>query len=103
MCPSNLEKKKRVIWESNNIIKKREALHQTFKNGSNNSSSEKKSINEAKADLDNAYTNEQEQYIREKINELENAHDTNKSRLAWTIVNEISSRKGTKNQSNQSK
>ena len=94
--PLKPRKKKRVLWETNNIIKKREALHQTFKNDSNNSSSENKSIKQAKIDLDNAYTNEQEQYIREKINELENAHDTNKARLAWTIVNEVSGRKGTK-------
>ena len=58
--PLKPRKKKRVIWESNNIIKKREALQQTFKNGN----SEKKSLEEAKADLDKEYTKEQEQYIR---------------------------------------
>ena len=42
--PLKPRKKKRVLWETNNIIKKREALHQTFKNDSNNSSFENKSI-----------------------------------------------------------
>ena len=45
-------------------------------------------------DFDRAYAKEQEEYVKGKIQEIERAHESYKTSLAWSIVNEISGRKG---------
>ena len=39
--------------------------------------------------------NEQEEYIKVKVAEIQDAHINQKSRLAWSTINEISGRKKT--------
>ena len=46
-------------------------------------------------ELDNTYNAEQEKYIKNKVTVIENAHENNKSRLASSVINEISGRKKT--------
>ena len=94
--PLKPRRKKGVIWESAKIIEKREALHEELRNESRDADSKREHIERAKADLDNAYIIEQEQYVRDKLQELEEAYESTKTRLAWSIVNEVSGRKKSK-------
>ena len=47
-----------------------------------------------KKDLNRASAEQQEEYVKGKIQETECAHESYKTSSAWSIVNEISGRKG---------
>ena len=48
-----------------------------------------------KQKLDEAYLKEQEDYVKEKVTTIENAHINQQSRLAWATINEVTGRKKT--------
>ena len=51
-------------------------------------------VEDARKDLDRAYTNKQKECAKGRIQEIERAHESYKTSLAWPTVNEISGRKG---------
>ena len=55
-----------------------------------------KQLRKASEELDNQYKKEQEKYVKNKIAELNNAHTNKKSKLVWSIENEVSQRKNSK-------
>ena len=94
--PTKPRRKKKVPWEDTNITHKREELKKCHESKNVNPSPENKDkIEVAKKELDDAYLAEQEKYISEQIAIIENAHINQKSRLAWSTINEISGRKKT--------
>ena len=50
-------------------------------------------VDDAKAELDKAYSMEQKRYIEEKISNIERAHVKPRARLVWATVNEVTGRK----------
>ena len=58
-------------------------------------------VTAAKKDLYLAYEEEQRNYIQENVSIIEEAHQNQKTRLAWTTINEISGRE--KNSTGQRK
>lgn len=92
--PQKPKKKQRIPWENNDVTEKREILKECHRQKVEKET--RKNITKmksAKKDLDKAYEAEQENYVKEKISEFEQAHNNQKSRLAWSIINEISGRK----------
>ena len=52
-----------------------------------------KRLQDAKKQLEEAYTKQQESYARGKIDEIENAAEHQKFKLVWETVNEFTGRK----------
>ena len=95
--PIRKKKKKKNTWESDEVSKKRQALHKAFEqNRSNPTPQNNQIVQNAKEELDWAYLKEQENYIKNQVKKLENAHQNQKTKLVWNIVNEISARKNSK-------
>ena len=94
--PLKKKQKKRIPWENDVITEKRRYLNQCYKQRQGATTEDSNAnLESAKQELENAYIAEQEKYIKEKIEILENAHANRKSRMAWSIINEISGRKKT--------
>ena len=94
--PLKKKTKKRVPWDSEEIVSKRKILHRMaeIKN------SEPKEINisnfnSARDNLSATYESEQKKYIQNKIDEITNTTTNRKSSEAWKAVNEIYRRKTT--------
>ena len=92
--PLKKKTKKRVPWDSEEIVSKRKILHRMaeIKN------SEPKEINisnfnSARDNLNATYESEQKKYIQNKIDEITNTTTNRKSSEAWKAVNEICRRK----------
>ena len=95
--PTKPKQKLRVPWETADIVSKRKALHEAFKaNQCSRSDENTQKVENAKNELDKAYTNEQKSYVQEKIRSIETAHANHQSKLAWDTVNEITRRKASK-------
>ena len=76
------------------MSEKREVLRKAFITKSNGSvKHNEQDYQKKKEDLKLAYNVMQENYIKEKIDELNNATINKKARLAWQIVNDITGRK----------
>ena len=86
--------KKKSLWEGKKVLEKRVALQDVLKSTSEEVCPKASKIEDAKKDLDRAYTEEQERYVKSKIQEIESAHESYKTDLAWSAVNEMSGRKG---------
>lgn len=94
--PVKPRKKRRVPWEDQNITEKREELKRFHAYMVKNPTIENEAkAEEMKKELDDAYLKEQEEYVKEKISIIQNAHINQQSRLAWATVNEVSGRKKT--------
>ena len=94
--PKKEEQKKRVPWENYNTVEKLKVLNECHKQTQERLTEVNEHYQQiAKHELDNAYNTEQENYINEKIQALEKAHANQKSRIAWTIDNEVPGRKKT--------
>ena len=93
--PKKMRIKHRVPWEDDNILKKRENLSKIYqenlKRKTRNSTDK---LKKAKRELQEAYELEQEKYIKEKINDISNYVEHQRSRIAWQTVNELTGRKG---------
>ena len=88
--------KQRSPWETINISLKRASLHEAAKLKDQNPTPER--INNFKliqSSFVKLYENEQNDYIENKIEEIQNAATNKKSALAWKTVSEISGRKKT--------
>ena len=81
-------------WEGKKVVKKRGALQDVLKGTREEVRPKPSTVDDAKKDLDRAHTEEQEKYVKGKIQETERAHESYKTSLAWSVVNEISGRKG---------
>ena len=88
--------KQRSPWETINISQKRASLHEAAKLKDQNPTPER--INNFKliqSSFVKLYENERNDYIENKIEEIQNAATNKKSALAWKTVNEISGRQKT--------
>ena len=50
-------------------------------------------VEEAKAELDKAYSMKQKRYVEEKISIIETAHVNHQARLVWAMVNAVTGQK----------
>jgi len=88
--------KKRVPWDSEEVIKKRKLLQKMAEiKNSEPTTVNINNFNHAKENLNATYEKEQKKYIEDKIDEIANATTNQKSSQAWKAVNEISRRKTT--------
>ena len=94
--PKKPKTHKQVPWETGVIIEKRKTLKAASKR-KRLCPTRNNVLNVVKAqkELAEAYLTEQQKYIQEEINKLENAHENKKSALAWKIINKLSGRKST--------
>ena len=76
------------------MVEKRGALQDVLKDTIEEVRPKASIVEVAKKELDVAYVEEQEEYVNGKIQETEHAHESYKTSIAWSIVNEISRRKG---------
>ena len=86
--------KRRVPWESKQVIAKRESL----KKASNVKRTKPTKTNitkfkKAQKDLVDTYESEQRMYILNQIDKIKNATENRQSSIAWKIVNEVTGRK----------
>ena len=94
--PVKVRVKQHVPWEDENIIAKRETARKAYEVSlKNKTRGSLAKLEEAKKELQEAYDLEQENYVNEKIHEITNAVEHQKSGLAWETVNELTGRKGT--------
>ena len=88
--------KQRSPWETINISQKRASLHEAAKLKDQNPTPERiKNFKLIQISFVKLYENEQNDYIENKIEEIQNAATNKKSDLAWKTVNEISGIKKT--------
>ena len=85
---------KKSLWEGKKVVEKRGPLQEVLKGTSEEAHPKASKVEDAKKDLNRAYVEEQEEYVKSKIQEIERAHESYKTRFAWSIVNEVSGRKG---------
>ena len=77
-------------WETIYISQKHASLHEAAKLKYQNSTPERiKNFKLLQSSFVNLYENEQNDYIENKIEEIQNAETNKKSALAWKTVNEI--------------
>ena len=82
--------KRRLPWENEDIYKKRKALNNAFEMKKNNHNVENMMrVEEAKAELDKAYSMKQKRYVEEKISVIETAHVNHQARRVWATVNKL--------------
>ena len=92
--PERARSKRRLPWENEDICKKRKALYNAFEMKKNNHNDENMMrVEDAKAELDKAYSMGKKRYVEEKISIIETAHGNHQGRLAWATVNEVTGRK----------
>ena len=88
------QSKRRLLWENEDICKKRKALYNAFEMKKNNHNAENMMrVEEAKTELDKAYSMEHKRYVEDKISIIETAHVNHQARLVWATVNEVTGRK----------
>ena len=92
--PERAQSKRMLPWENDDVCKKWEVLYNVFEMKKNNHNVENMMrVEDAKAELDEAYSKEQKRYVEEKISIIETAHVNHQARLVWATVNEGTSRK----------
>ena len=92
--PERAQSKRMLPWENEDVHKKRKALYNAFEMKKNSHNAENMMrVEDAKAELDKAYSKEQKRYVEEKISIIETAHVNHQARLVWAMVNEETSRK----------
>ena len=88
--------KKRVPWETEAVTQKRNLVKTLSKvKNKRQTKSNKAKFKQSQQELSDVYDLEQEEYVKEKIKEIEQATANNQSSTAWKIANEISGRKST--------
>ena len=96
IIPLKPKLKQRSPWETINISQKRASLHEAAKLKDQNPTPERiKNFKLIQSSFVKIYENEQNDYIENKVEEIQNAATNKKSALAWKTVNEISGRKKT--------
>ena len=94
--PLKKNTKKRVPWDSEDIVSKRKILHRMAEiKSSEPTEINISNFNSERDNLNGTYESEQKKYIQNKIDEITNALTNLKSSKAWKAVNEISGRKTT--------
>lgn len=92
--PKKVRNKKRTPWEDVDIQFKREVLKSAYQTKAEKPTEENILLLDiAKKDLNDTYIRKQELFIQQKTQEIENASEHHKSRMAWIAVNEITGRK----------
>ena len=92
--PERARSKRRLPWENDDICKKQKALYNVYEMKKiNHNAKNMMRVDDAKAELDKAYSMEQKRYIEEKISNIERAHVKPRARLVWATVNEVTGRK----------
>ena len=91
--PHKPRNKKKSLREGKKVIEKRGALQDVLKGISEDVHPKTSRVKDARKDRDRAYAEEQKEYVRGQIQKTECAHESYKTSLAWSIVNEISGRK----------
>ena len=88
--------KRRVPWETKEVVEKRENLKKAvlLKNSNPTQTNERK-FKAAQTTLSETYEAEQIAYLQEKVDQIVNASVNKQAATAWQIVNEISGRKTT--------
>ena len=76
------------------MVEKRGALQDVLKGTNEEIHPEASNVEDAKKDLHRPYVEEQEGYVKGEIQEIERAHESYKTSLTWSVVKEISGRKG---------
>ena len=96
IIPLKPKLKKKVPWETPEIIQCRENLKTAAENKRKKPTrANTRKYKNAQTKLKTTYEKEQCDYINSKIKEIEEAVDNKQSAIAWKIVNEISGRKKT--------
>ena len=86
---SHKPRNKKSLWEDRKVVQKRGALQDILKGTSQEVRPKASRVEDAK-DLDRAYAEKQGEFVEVKILEIEHAHESYKTSLAWPVVNEIS-------------
>ena len=86
--------KKRVPWESADVMQKREEVRKHSKRKDTNPTlGNMEAFNKSKHDLKKAYEDELKNYILGKTELIKQSSENKKSSIAWQAVNEITGRK----------
>ena len=88
--PHKPRNEKKSRWEGKKVVEKRGALQDVLKGITGEIRPKALKVEDAKKDLDRAYAEEQEEYVKSKIQETERAHESYKTSLSWSVVNKIS-------------
>ena len=92
--PHKPRTKSKSLREGKKVVEKTGTLQDVLKGTSAEVRPKASKAADAKKDLDRAYAEEQEKYVKGKTQESERAHEFYRTSLAWSIVNAISGRKG---------
>ena len=96
ILPKKPRSRRMTPWMTDEIIQKRNELRSVKKSQNNNPTNQNTANYErAKGELINAYNNEQQRYIDEKLEELKRTNPNSEAAVAWKIANEITGRKTT--------
>ena len=88
--------KRKVPWESKQVIEKRELLKQASNmKKSNPTKSNFSKYKKAQKDLVASYELKQRNYVLSQIDKIKNAAENRQSSVAWKTVNEVTGRKST--------
>ena len=94
--PMKPKSKRRVPWETEAVLKKRANVKALGKTKNERHTKENVSkFKQSLTELSELYDLEQEEYVKKKISEIEQAAENNRSSVVWKIANEISGRKST--------
>ena len=94
VIPVKKRTKRIAPWESEHILMKRNCLNSALERKNQNPSRENRyHYRAALSDLKQTYQSEQEQYVKEMINEIESAAINKQAALAWKSINEVTGRK----------
>ena len=94
--PQKPKVKKRVPWETEAVEERRNRVKALGKvKNERRTKSNVSKFNHSLKELSDVYDLELEEYVKKKINEVEQAAANNKSAVVWKIANEISGRKST--------
>ena len=73
------EGRKPSLWEGKKVVEKKGALQDILKSTSEEVRPKASKVEDAKKDLDRAFAEEQEDYVKGKIQEIERAHESYKN------------------------
>ena len=92
--PRRKKRKCLVPWEDDDILACRDRVKEASKaKRISELPEDKKKLKDTIAELESLYQQKQEEYVKKKSREIEDAHYNHKSSLVWKTVNEISGRK----------
>ena len=96
IIPLKPKEKRHIPWEKKKVSEKRQKLKELNNIKLTKPTQENLDrVKVAKGDLNKTYEVEQKKYVEDKIKELQNAHENQKSRLVWATLDEASGRKKT--------